>query len=150
VSVAIEGASLADILDEISAQTGITLVLHGSPRGQISARFESVALEEALRRLITDSFVLRYSSGAERPEVDIWIVSSGGPGAPGAPPSPAVGALVPRPIPGRTSPSTFCSSSCPEETRGNDKRRCGGWAISRTRARWRRSREHWRETRIRT
>ncbi len=98
VSVAVEGVSLAEILTEISAQTGIVLVLHGSPQEKISAQFQSIPLDEALHRLIKSNFVLLYSSGTEKPEVEIWVVSSGS-SAPQTPlPSfpPAIEELVPR------------------------------------------------------
>lgn len=77
VSVKIEDTSLSEILKEIGTQSGVTLVLHGSRPEKVSARFQSVPLDEALRRLIKDNFLFLYSSGTDRPEVEVWIVNSG-------------------------------------------------------------------------
>lgn len=75
VSATIAGDSLAEILREISAQTGIELILHGSRQEKVSAQFQSVSLEEALQSLLQDNFLL-ISSGTDTRVVEIWVVNS--------------------------------------------------------------------------
>jgi HEAT repeat protein len=73
LSATIEGASLAEVLAEIGARTGVDLALHGSRTERVSARFQSLPLEEALRRLLRENFLLTFSGTDNR--VEVWIVS---------------------------------------------------------------------------
>jgi hypothetical protein len=61
VSIKVAEAPLEDVLREIASQSRIRLVLQGSREEKISAEFQSVRLEEALRRLIKENFLLMYS-----------------------------------------------------------------------------------------
>jgi HEAT repeat protein len=71
VTVKIAGASLEEVLKEIRAQSRIRLVLHGSRPETISAEFQAVPLDEALRRLIKANFLLLYSPDGQLEQVVI-------------------------------------------------------------------------------
>jgi hypothetical protein len=81
VSVKIAGAPLEEVLREISAQSHAKLVLHGPRPEKVSAEFESLSLEEALRRLIKANFVLLYTPGTDGPLVEVWALTLGTPSA---------------------------------------------------------------------
>ncbi|MGB4780818.1 hypothetical protein, partial [Candidatus Methylomirabilis sp.] len=72
VTVKIADAPLEEVLKEISAQSRIRLVLHGSRPELLSVAFQAVPLDEALRRLITANFLLLYSSDGDLAEVWVW------------------------------------------------------------------------------
>jgi HEAT repeat protein len=71
VTVNLAGASLEAVLNAISAQSGIRLVLHGSRPDTISVAFQAVPLEEALRRLIQANFLLVYGPDGTLAEVRV-------------------------------------------------------------------------------
>jgi len=76
VTVKIAGTSLEEVLREISTQSRIRLVLHGSRPETISAEFQAVPLDEALRRLIKANFLLLYSPDGHLAEV--WVLRQPG------------------------------------------------------------------------
>ena len=76
VTVNIAGASLEEVLNEIRAQSRIRLVLHGSRPDTISAEFQAVPLDEALRRLIKANFLLLYSPDGQL--VEVWVLREPG------------------------------------------------------------------------
>ena len=76
VTVNIAGASLEEVLREIRAQSRIRLVLHGSRPEKISAEFQAVPLDEALRRLIKTNFLLVYAPDGDLAEV--WVLREPG------------------------------------------------------------------------
>jgi HEAT repeat protein len=76
VTVNIAGASLEEVLNEIRAQSRIRLVLHGSRPETISAEFQAVPLDEALRRLIKANFLLLYSPDGHL--VEVWVLRDPG------------------------------------------------------------------------
>jgi HEAT repeat protein len=76
VTVKIAGASLEEVLNEIRAQSRIRLVLHGSRPETISAEFQAVPLDEALRRLIKANFLLLYSPDGQL--VEVWVLRQPG------------------------------------------------------------------------
>jgi hypothetical protein len=69
VSLKVTEAPLEDVLREIASQSRIRLVLQGSREEKISAEFQSVPLEEALRRLIKENFLLMYFPDGQLAEV---------------------------------------------------------------------------------
>jgi hypothetical protein len=71
VTVKIAGASLGEVLKEIEAQSRIRLVLYGSRPETISAQFQAVPLDEALRRLIKANFLLVYAPDGDLAEVRV-------------------------------------------------------------------------------
>jgi hypothetical protein len=82
VSVKIAGVSLEEVLKEISSQSGVRLVLEGSRQEEISAEFDSVPLEEALRRLIKENFLLLYGAEGQLVEARVLGVESPFPSPP--------------------------------------------------------------------
>jgi hypothetical protein len=76
VSVKIAEASLEEVLREISLQSRIRLVLHGSRQEMISADFQLVPLDEALRRLLKENFLLLYGIDGEL--VEVWVLREPG------------------------------------------------------------------------
>lgn len=76
VTVKIAGASLEEVLKEISAQSRIRLVLHGFRPEPLSAEFQAVPLDEALRRLIKANFLLVYAPDGNLAEV--WVLRKPG------------------------------------------------------------------------
>jgi type IV pilus assembly protein PilQ len=64
VSIDVSDADIGDILDEISNQAGLNIVRYGEVRGSINAKFERVALEDALALLFQGSnFTYRRING---------------------------------------------------------------------------------------
>jgi hypothetical protein len=74
VSVKIAGVSLEEVLREISVQSRIRLVLHGSQPEKVYADFQRVPLEEALRRLIRENYFLLYSPGPDGRVAEVWVL----------------------------------------------------------------------------
>jgi hypothetical protein len=77
VSIKIAGAPLEEVLREISAQSRTKLVLHGPRPEKVAAEFQSLSLEEALRRLIKANFLLLYAPGTNGRLVEVWTLSPG-------------------------------------------------------------------------
>jgi hypothetical protein len=71
-TVDVQDATLSDVLGAIASRAGIELVLHGSADEKISARFHSLPLDEALRRLTKGNFLLLYSSDGEGRVLEVW------------------------------------------------------------------------------
>jgi HEAT repeats len=61
VTATLEEAPLAEVLQEISVQSGIKVVLHSARQARVSAEFQAVPLEQALRQLIRENFLLLYT-----------------------------------------------------------------------------------------
>ena len=79
VSVKIAEAPLEEVLREISAQSRTRLVLDGPRPEKVSAEFQSLSLEEALRRLIKANFLLLYAPGTNGRLVEVRTLSLGTP-----------------------------------------------------------------------
>jgi type IV pilus assembly protein PilQ len=78
VSIDVSDADIGDILDEISNQAGLNIVRYGEVRGSINAKFERVALEDALALLFQGSnFTYRRING-------IYLVGEKSLGSPAA------------------------------------------------------------------
>jgi bilin biosynthesis protein len=75
VSVKIAGAPLEEVLREIAAQSRTRLVMHGPRPEKVSAEFQWLPLDKALRRLIMANFLLLYAPGTNGPLVEVWILS---------------------------------------------------------------------------
>ena len=77
VSVKIAEAPLEEVLREISAQSRTRLVLHGPRPEKVSVEFQTLSLEEALRRLIKANFMLLHAPGTKGHVVEVWTLSLG-------------------------------------------------------------------------
>jgi HEAT repeat protein len=72
VSVKIAQVSLDEVLREITAQSRIKLVLDASRQERISADFQALSLDEALRTLIRENFLLLY--GIDGRLTGVWVL----------------------------------------------------------------------------
>lgn len=72
VSAQIAKASLDEVLREISTQSRIGLVLDASRQERISANFQALPLDEALRILVKENFLLLY--GIDGQLTGVWIL----------------------------------------------------------------------------
>jgi HEAT repeats len=72
VTANLEEVPVAEVLQEISRQSGIKVVLHSSRQARVSAESRSVPLEQALRRLIKENFLLLYSPDHRLAEA--WVL----------------------------------------------------------------------------
>ena len=73
VHVSIQAAPLAEVLQEISLQSGIKVVLHSARQAMVSAEFHAVPLEQALRQLIRENFLLLYAP--DHHLLEAWVVN---------------------------------------------------------------------------
>jgi hypothetical protein len=73
VSVEVERAPLRQVLGEISVRSGVTLLWLGSRDEEVSARFESVPLDQALSMLVRENFFLVYSGQLPERPVELWV-----------------------------------------------------------------------------
>lgn len=74
VTVKIVGVSLEAVLNAIGAQSQIKVVLHDSRPDTVSAAFQAVPLEEAMRRLLKTNFLFLYGPDGNVVEVRVWRV----------------------------------------------------------------------------
>lgn len=72
VTINVAGASLEEVLQEISAPSRIRVVLYDFRPEPISAAFQAVPLEEAVRRLVQGNFLLLYGPHGDLEEVWVW------------------------------------------------------------------------------
>lgn len=71
VTVNLAGIPLEEVLQAISTQSRIRVVLHGPRPEPISVAFQAVPLEEALRRLMKANFLLVYAADGALAEVRV-------------------------------------------------------------------------------
>ena len=75
VHVSIQAVPLAEVLQEISLQSGIKVVFHSSRQTRVSAEFRGVPLEQALRQLIRENFLLLYAP--DHHLLQAWVFDHG-------------------------------------------------------------------------
>jgi len=75
LSVKIVGVPLDEVLRVLAAKSESRLVVHGSRSERVSSEFDSLPLEEGLRRLIKENFVFLYSPDGQLQEVHISSLS---------------------------------------------------------------------------
>jgi len=78
VTLQVDGVPLDEVLGEIRAKSGISLVIHGSRPEKVSADFASLPLEDALRRLIEKNFLLLFAPAPGEPILEVWVGGSVG------------------------------------------------------------------------
>lgn len=86
LSVSVANQPLVDVFEQISAETGVDLVVHGADHGAITAKFEDLPLESAIKQLLAGrNYAL---AGATEPgeELRVWIMAPKG-AAPTTPPA---------------------------------------------------------------
>jgi hypothetical protein len=91
VTLHAQDAPVADLLDELSRQSGAELRGEPPKDAKLTADFEAVPLQEALQRMLGENFTLRYADDGKLKTIDL----KGGPEAPRKVPPPAMAGDVP-------------------------------------------------------
>ncbi len=75
LSVSVRDRPLVGLFEEISSETGVGLVVHGADHGAVTAQFDDLPLESALKRLLRGhNYAMSGAADPER-EITVWIMA---------------------------------------------------------------------------
>jgi hypothetical protein len=78
LSVSVTDQPLVRLFEEISTQTGVNLMVHGTEHGLISADFHDLPLEMGIRRLLDGRSHVIFHDSEGKGKIMVWILSSPG------------------------------------------------------------------------
>ena len=76
LSVSVTDQPVVSLFEEISTQAGVSLMVHGTDHGLISADFHNLPLETGIKRLLDGRSHVIFHDAAAKGQMMVWILSS--------------------------------------------------------------------------